>query len=113
MQARSLEPVKRNEIGDEGEATRSKRTTVNRAGVKGRLCLLTTGGLIGVRRRDARPATLEKLPTDSVQEALRPVDRNLGVVAKSKLAQHTLRRVVLESGDPDKSPQVELEASDL
>ena len=58
-------------------------------------------------------ATLEKLPTDSVQEALRPVDRNLGVVAKSKLAQHTLRRVVLESGDPDKSPQVELEASEL
>ena len=37
-------------VGDEEGATRSARTLLGRAGVRGRHCLLTTGGLIGVGR---------------------------------------------------------------
>jgi hypothetical protein len=38
-------------VGDGGGATRSEPTLPRKAGVKGRQCLLTTGGLIGVRRQ--------------------------------------------------------------
>ena len=47
----SLEPVVGNEVRDRGETTRSKRSADQKGGVTGRLCLLTTGGLIGVRQR--------------------------------------------------------------
>jgi len=48
---KGLEPEDGNEVGASGGATRSRRTLPRKAGVKGRHCLLTTGGLIGVIRR--------------------------------------------------------------
>jgi len=49
VQAREgLEPEDANEVGASGGATRSRRSLPRKAGVKGRHCLLTTGGLIGV-----------------------------------------------------------------
>ena len=52
VQAREgLEPEDGNEVGARGGWTRSRRTLPRTAGVKGRHCLLTTGGLIGVRPR--------------------------------------------------------------
>jgi len=64
VQAREgLEPEDGNEVGAGGGATRSRRTLSRKAGVKGRHCLLTTGGLIGVRRRPPRCAM--RLPGDS------------------------------------------------
>ena len=38
-------------VGDEGGTTRSRLAPLQKAGVRGRLCLLTTGGLIRVGRR--------------------------------------------------------------
>lgn len=55
VQARNgLEPENRNEVGDHEGTTRSERTLPRKASVKGRHCLLTTGGLIGVGRRALR-----------------------------------------------------------
>jgi hypothetical protein len=52
VQAREgLEPEDGSEVGASGGATRSRRTLPRKAGVRGRHCLLTTGGLIGAIRR--------------------------------------------------------------
>ena len=58
--SRSLEPEDGEKVRDEGGKTRSIETLPRKAGVKGRLYHLTTGGLIGVmwRAAFARPAVL-------------------------------------------------------
>jgi len=48
----SLKPVNGNEVRDDGGTTRLEQTLSRKTGVRGRHCLLTTGGLIGVIRRD-------------------------------------------------------------
>jgi hypothetical protein len=71
VQAREgLEPEDGNEVGASGGATRSRRTLPRKAGVKGRHCLLTTGGLIGVMRRRERADRVANSP--ELQESLQP-----------------------------------------
>lgn len=57
----SLEPANRNEVGDHEGTARSEPTLPRKAGVKGRHCLLTTGGLIGVSQRFERNDSITTL----------------------------------------------------